>query len=60
MANRVGNDQFKAIHEQKDQLGQEIKDWQKRAETIATRQPRWDALQALLQHAGASRVGSRG
>ena len=52
LTQRVGNDQLKAILERKDQLVQEIKDWQKRAESIAERRPRWEALQALLEHAG--------
>ena len=30
MANRVGNDQLKAIHENKDQLAKQIADWQTR------------------------------
>ncbi len=52
LTQRVGNDQLKAILERKDQLVHEIKDWQKRAESIAERRPRWEALQALLEHAG--------
>jgi hypothetical protein len=51
LANRVGNDQLKAIHEQKVRLEQEIADWKKQAESIAQRQPRWEQLKALLDHA---------
>ncbi|HEV3258317.1 MAG TPA: BREX system P-loop protein BrxC, partial [Gemmataceae bacterium] len=36
-ANRVGNDQLKVIHENKDRLGQEVADWQRRKEGIAKR-----------------------
>jgi hypothetical protein len=52
IADRVGNDQLKAIHDNKDRLGQEIADWQKRRELIAQRQPRWHQLTALLNFAG--------
>ena len=51
LANRVGNDQLKAIHEQKVRLEQEIADWKRQAGTIAQRQPRWEQLTALLDHA---------
>ena len=51
MANRVGNDQLKAIHEQKTRLEKEIADWRKQSEKIAQRQPRWKQLTALLDHA---------
>lgn len=51
LANRVGNDQLKAIHEQKAHLEQEIADWQEQAKSIAERQPRWKQLAALLDHA---------
>jgi len=58
LTQRVGNDQLKAILERKDQFLQEIKAWQQRAEAIGQRQPRWNALQALLQHAGALPEGT--
>ena len=51
LANRVGNDQLKVIHEQKARLEKEIADWRKQAESIAQRQPRWKQLTALLDHA---------
>ena len=51
LSNRVGNDQLRGIHDLKDTLEQEIKDWRKRAERIEERQPRWVTLQALLTHA---------
>ncbi len=51
IANRVGNDQLKVIHENKDRLAQEIADWQKRRDLIAQRRPRWIQMTALLGHA---------
>ena len=51
IANRVGNEQLLAIHEQKDQLTREISDWQKRKELIAKRGPQWRDLTALLIYA---------
>jgi hypothetical protein len=62
IANRVGNDQLKVIHENKDRLAQEIADWQKRKDGIGKREPRWRELQALLAHAAelpvAAEVGA--
>jgi hypothetical protein len=51
MANRVGNDQLKAIHDNKDVLAQQILDWQKSRDLIAQRLPRWKQLVALLNFA---------
>ena len=51
MANRVGNDQLKVIHDHKDRLTNEIAAWQKRKDLIADRQPRWRQLKRLLDHA---------
>ena len=51
MANRVGNDQLKAIHENKDQLAQQIADWQRNRDLIEQRLPRWNQLVALLKFA---------
>ena len=51
IANRVGNDQLKALHENRDRLTQEIADWQKRKETVVQRQPRWLQLKSLLNFA---------
>lgn len=51
IANRVGNDQLKVIHDNKDRLTKEIADWQKHAELIAKREPHWKQLTALLVHA---------
>jgi hypothetical protein len=48
---RVGNDQLKAIHDCKDQLAQEVADWQKKKESIGQRLGRWQQLKALLAHA---------
>jgi hypothetical protein len=51
MANRVGNDQLKAIHDRKDELAAQIADWQKHREQIQQRLPRWNQLAALLDFA---------
>ncbi len=51
IANRVGNDQLKVIHDNKDRLTKEIAAWQKRKELIAEREPRWRQLKRLLDHA---------
>jgi hypothetical protein len=51
LAQRVGNDQLKAIFQQKDRLTAEIADWRARADKVVLRQPRWDDLLALLKHA---------
>ena len=48
IANRVGNDQLKALHDQKDRLAQEVAEWQKRRDTISQRHPRWRQLLSLL------------
>lgn len=52
IANRVGNDQLKAIHDAKDALAQQIADWDVRKALITQRQPRWTQLTALLNFAG--------
>lgn len=51
IANRVGNDQLKAIFDGKDRLTKEIGDWQKKKGLIAKREPRWLDLNKLLDHA---------
>jgi len=51
IANRVGNDQLKALHEHKDRLAQEITEWQKRYDLITQRHPRWRQIQSLLGYA---------
>jgi hypothetical protein len=53
MTNRVGNDQLKAIFENKDRLAQEIADWRKRKELIERRELPWKHLTALLAHAAS-------
>jgi hypothetical protein len=50
VANRVGNDQLKTIHDHKDRLTKEATDWQKRGELIEQREPHWKKLKALLAH----------
>ncbi len=59
LAHRAGNDQLKAIHDQKDRLTQEIAGWKARADTIAQRVPRWHCLRALLEHASRLPVGTQ-
>jgi len=51
MANRVGNDQLKTIHEHKDHLAKQIADWQRDRDQIEQRKPRWNQLGALLKFA---------
>jgi len=51
IANRVGNDQLNAILGQLDTLKKQASDWQKRAELIASRHPRWKDLKSLFAHA---------
>ncbi len=51
IGNRVGNDQLKVIHENKDRLTLEIADWQKTRDLIVQRKPRWLQLKALLDFA---------
>jgi hypothetical protein len=51
IANRVGNDQLKAIFDCKDQLTKQITDWQSDRDLIAQRSPRWTQLVALLKFA---------
>ncbi len=51
IANRVGNDQLKVIHDHKDRLAKEIADWKQHGELIVQREPHWKQLTALLAHA---------
>jgi len=51
LANRVGNDQLRAIFGAKDQLAQQIIDWQKCRDEIGERLPRWQQCVALLKFA---------
>jgi hypothetical protein len=51
LANRIGNDQLKAIHENKDELAKQIADWQRDRDLIEHRLPRWNQLVALLKFA---------
>lgn len=52
IANRVGNDQLKAIFDSKDQLTKQITDWQGDRDLIAQRSSKWTQLVALLKFAG--------
>jgi hypothetical protein len=51
IAQRVGNDQLKAIHDHLARLTKEAAEWQSRQEAIAQREPRWRHLKALLGQA---------
>ena len=51
VANRVGNDQLKAIFESKEQLAKQIVDWQRDRDLIQQRFPLWNQLVALLKFA---------
>jgi hypothetical protein len=51
IANRVGNEQLKAIFDNKDQLTKQITGWQSDRDLIAQRFPRWTQLVALLKFA---------
>ncbi len=51
IANRVGNDQLKAIFDCKDQLTKQITDWQGDRDLIEQRIPKWSQLAALQKFA---------
>jgi len=51
IANRVGNDQLKAIFDGKDQISKQITDWQSDRDLIAQRTSKWTQLVALLKFA---------
>jgi hypothetical protein len=51
MANRVGNDQLTVIHENKEQLAQQITEWRNNRDLSQQRLPRWNQLVALLKFA---------
>jgi hypothetical protein len=51
IGHRVGNDQLKAIVDQCEALKQQAAEWQQRAELIAKREPRWQDVKRLLDHA---------
>lgn len=51
MANRVGNDQLKTIHENKEQLAHEIDQWQGNRDMISERLPKWNQAASLLKFA---------
>lgn len=51
IANRVGNDQLKAIFECKDQFTKQITEWQGNRDLMEERFPRWNQLVALLKFA---------
>jgi hypothetical protein len=51
IANRVGNDQLKAIYDNKDQLTKQIADWQRDRDLIQQRLHPWNQLVSLLKFA---------
>ncbi|HMP71480.1 MAG TPA: BREX system P-loop protein BrxC [Pirellulaceae bacterium] len=57
--NRVGNEQLKAIFDNKDQLNQQIEDWRLRQEGIAKRMPLWRDLCELFRHAETLPIGNQ-
>ena len=57
LAQRVGNDQLKAIYDERERLTLEIADWKARADKIAQREPRWRDLLDLLHHADSLPIG---
>jgi len=59
LAQRVGNDQLKAIYDQRDRLTREVTDWKACADKIAQREPRWHDLLALLDHADHLPIGTQ-
>lgn len=46
-----GNDQFVAVHDERDQLQSWHKEWSSRGKTIEARMPQWERLNLLLGHA---------
>ena len=51
LQNKVGNDQLKAIHEQKDELSQWVAEWQKNHDLVEKRMPMWMQLMDLFPFA---------
>ena len=51
LLNRVGNDQLKAIHEQKEKLSQWVAEWQANHDLVEKRMPMWRQLIALFPFA---------
>ena len=58
IANRVGNDQLKAIFDIKDQLTKQIADWRRDRDLIEQRIPRWNQLVELLGFAADHTVAT--
>jgi hypothetical protein len=52
LLNRAGNDQLKAIFDQRDDLKKQAAQWKERSEMIARREPPWRTLKELRDHAG--------
>lgn len=47
----TGNSQILAVHEKRDELANQAKEWKERAATIASRMVDWETLQDLLDYA---------
>jgi hypothetical protein len=58
LAGLAGNEQLVAIHAARDELSTWRADWNKRADLIAKRNPRWQALEKLAAQARALPVGA--
>ena len=58
IAQRMGNDQLKAIHNHLARLTQEAAEWETRQAAIAQREPSWRDLKLLLGHAAGLPVSS--
>ena len=59
IANRIGNDQLKALHSQLSTLKKQASDWQKQGELITNREPRWYDLTSLCTHANGLAIAAQ-
>jgi hypothetical protein len=51
LTRETGNEQCVAVYEARERITTDLADWQKRADGIAARMPRWEALRRLIAHA---------
>ncbi len=58
ISNRTGNDQLRALHDIKDRLAGEATDWEKQRRLIEQREPAWQDLASLLNHAADLPIAS--
>jgi len=47
----TGNSQILAVHDKRDELASQAKEWKERAEAVASRMVDWETLQTLLDYA---------